>query len=58
MAPVPTGAYQAVCGHYVHCGVYACRECNTAPLSELLEARAEIERLRTVLDEIAAEDDE
>lgn len=45
MASTPTGAYQAVCGHYLQSGVYACRECNIAPLSELLEARAEIKRL-------------
>ena len=37
--PDPLGNYQMTCGHYAEAGVYACVDCNTAPLSDKIALR-------------------
>lgn len=47
-------SYQMVCGHYQKKGIYACKDCNLAPLSDLLAVRdalvATIEVLESCLE--------
>ena len=42
--------YQAVCGHYVPSGTFACKDCNLAPLTDHLALRATIIELLDVIE--------
>jgi hypothetical protein len=46
----PDGSYQAVCGHYLAAGTYACQDCNLAPLSEWLALRELVAELTDLLE--------